>query len=632
MMLPDALVQDLGWTLLHSLWQGTLVALLLALALRLSRRRSSNLRYLLGCAALVFGLAGPVLTYLVVRTPDGAALEGEPAVVHATEHSLYETIGRLPGAPGASLVPNPTPDAPASLASVRANGIALLRPLLPYLVLGWLVGVVLLSLRLTALYVFTERFKKRHRRPVPQVIRAQLESLCRKLQIRQRVEAFESSLADSPLVIGILKPVILIPTSAITGLDPERLESILVHELAHIRRHDYLVNLLQSVVETLLFYHPAIWWISGRIRREREHACDDLAVEVTGRPLDYAQALTQLESLRRSRLALAASGGNLEARVRRIAGLEERASDTRNGLTGLGLLVCILGFTLAATLPQWVAARSGVVETRPQVWATMIGTEFELDETASALVSLPKRILTGFGRWEPGSLVLEERAGGVRRKMTVTQADDGAFVYAYDVDGAAQPVDDAALAWYRDAFRRSVGYIFATAPAPARLSYRAFERGGVFYSFGHLPSIGFDEIDLDIDSRKGLIRHAGRLLLPSNPEFESVAERNLLNDVGRVTHLAAHDALSGTAEVQDAKVVSFAQDILKHFTPTPTLGLALLELAGELETDAFKAELLTALAPKLPPTDQLAAVFRDVAAGVTDEALRRDVLAVAPTP
>jgi membrane-associated protease RseP (regulator of RpoE activity) len=122
-------------------------------------------------------------------------------------------------------------------------------------------------------------------------------------------------------VIGWLRPVVLVPASALSGLTPEQLQAVVAHELAHIRRHDYLVNILQTVAETLLYYHPAVWWLSGRIRAEREHAADDIAVAACGDPLLYARALESLERVRpATAMAVGATGGSLVGRVRRILG------------------------------------------------------------------------------------------------------------------------------------------------------------------------------------------------------------------------------------------------------------------------------------------------------------------------
>ena len=131
-----------------------------------------------------------------------------------------------------------------------------------------------------------------------------------------------------PCVVGWIKPTVLIPVSAFTGLSVDDLEMIVAHELAHIRRHDVLVNYIQSAIETVLFFNPAVWWISRRIRVEREHCCDDIAAEVCGNRLAYARALTNLEGLRSTRphLAPAADGTSLLKRVRRLAGMPRNAS------------------------------------------------------------------------------------------------------------------------------------------------------------------------------------------------------------------------------------------------------------------------------------------------------------------
>src|SRR5207249_2224703 len=122
--------------------------------------------------------------------------------------------------------------------------------------------------------------------------------LARRVQVPRPVRLLVSAIVQVPTVIGELRPIILMPIGALSGLPPDQVEGLLLHELAHIRRHDYLVNIFQSIVEALLFYHPGVWWISGHIRRERELCCDDLAVSVIGDVLTYARALAELESFR----------------------------------------------------------------------------------------------------------------------------------------------------------------------------------------------------------------------------------------------------------------------------------------------------------------------------------------------
>jgi beta-lactamase regulating signal transducer with metallopeptidase domain len=188
--------------------------------------------------------------------------------------------------------------------------------LLTWAVMLWFAGVVVLWARLMGGWVVASRMRSMLVRPAPREWQQALEKLAVRIQLFRPVRLLVSSLVQVPTVVGWLRPVVLVPIGALTGLPTEHLEALLVHELAHIRRHDYLVNILQSVAEALLFYHPAVWWVSTHIRAERELCCDDLAVSVSGDVLTYAQALAGLESFRPAHLdaAIAANGGLLSDR------------------------------------------------------------------------------------------------------------------------------------------------------------------------------------------------------------------------------------------------------------------------------------------------------------------------------
>jgi hypothetical protein len=148
-----------------------------------------------------------------------------------------------------------------------------------------------------------------------------LDRLIERMHVSRSVRLLATDRVDSPSVIGWLRPVILAPVGVLCGLAPEQVEALLAHELAHVRRHDYLVNVLQGIAESLLFYHPAVWWISNQIRAEREHCCDDLAVAASGDVLVYARALAELESMRPAhfKAALSANDGSLLRRIQRLA-------------------------------------------------------------------------------------------------------------------------------------------------------------------------------------------------------------------------------------------------------------------------------------------------------------------------
>jgi hypothetical protein len=257
-------------------------------------------------------------------------------------------------APVASIVaPDPVVTAPGPAASVVAS---LPAPSgsswLAILVACWSGIAAFLSLRSFGGWLGVQRLAHRNVAPAARTIDAKAAELCERLGVTRAVRVMLSTAAEVPGVVGWLKPVVLLPVTVVTALTPEQIEQILAHELAHVRRHDYVVNLFQTAVENVLFYHPAVWWISGRVRAERENCCDDLAVATCGDATAYARTLAQLETLRGTAPALlpAASGGSLLARVRRLLG-QERSSGTVSGWAGLVVPVAIV--TLAfVTVPS----------------------------------------------------------------------------------------------------------------------------------------------------------------------------------------------------------------------------------------------------------------------------------------
>lgn len=255
--------------------------------------------------------------------------------------------------------------APSSVARATAAPVAVLWTRLPFLsarvaaarpwlLAAWGVGVLLLSFRLSIQWISAQRLTQRRTRPAPREATRALAALATRLRITRPVRLLESAAVAVPTALGAFRPVVLFPFSALTGLSPDQLEALLAHELAHVRRHDYLVNFAQCVVETLFFYHPAVWWISHRIRIEREKCCDDLAVAATGDARAYARALVDLEQLRGGslQLALAADGsGPLWNRVARLFPSSGRSADDVPGrLAGLVALSALLVIGAAGRL------------------------------------------------------------------------------------------------------------------------------------------------------------------------------------------------------------------------------------------------------------------------------------------
>ena len=363
-----------GWTLLHFLWQGAAVAALLAVALLILRNRSPGARYLVACCALIAMLAAPAgtLAWLSRSAPvvlSGADLPELPEVrgnAGGEPMSADMPAGAVEPLPSPQVVParaGKIPSAPPILWKDRA--LLFIERNLRWLVAGWLAGVTLLAARLMADFIRVQRIRRRGARPVAATLDATARRLALKLGLRRAVLLLESTLAEVPTAIGWLRPVILLPASLLTRLTPAQLEAILAHELAHVRRHDYLVNLFQTVAETLLFYHPAVHWVSRRIRQERELCCDDLAVALCGDTVAYAHALTELaEHAAVPAPAAGASGGSLLARIRRLLGVkDERERLATRWLTGIvpaTILIAVLALGFACAAPTLQATASSV--------------------------------------------------------------------------------------------------------------------------------------------------------------------------------------------------------------------------------------------------------------------------------
>ena len=334
-LLTGPLAQAIGWALLHLLWQATIVAGILAAVLALIPRQSANARYSAACGAL--GLVFALFIATAWRAYD-------PAVAHVSPAPLTE-------AQATKITLNNVPVVLATIAAETwrdrlLSMVASARQTLPSIVAVWLMGVVFLSSRLLLSWMRARRLAKTNAQPASIQWQRVARRLSESLGLRRAVRLLESSAVEVPSVIGMLRPVILLPASTLTGLTPEQIEMVLAHELAHIRRHDFLVNLLQAVVETLMFYHPAVWWMSRRVRIERENCCDDMAVAVCGNPIQYAKALTRLEELRSApSLVVAANGGSLLDRIRRIAGVraESTAVSARWAAAMITLVVLAIG-------------------------------------------------------------------------------------------------------------------------------------------------------------------------------------------------------------------------------------------------------------------------------------------------
>jgi beta-lactamase regulating signal transducer with metallopeptidase domain/uncharacterized protein YnzC (UPF0291/DUF896 family) len=326
-LIPSAM-QSLGWALLHFLWQGTALAALAAAAMAVCRHAST--RYLLGVSALALMLLAPMATYFL----------------YSQQHSgVADTAKSLPlAAARATARDRDAASGSMQHSSFARRSSAISMDALPWLVEAWLLGVAFFSLRSAGGFLLLGRERRRQSSVVSERVLEICYTLQDQLGLNRVISYCECAWLQAPAVIGWFRPVVFLPVTALTGLSEEQLQVVIAHELAHIRRFDPFVNVFQVCVETLLFYHPAVWWLNKRIRAEREHCCDDTAVALCGNAIEYARALTLMEEWRSAPVfAMAANRGPLTERIIRVLGLKTIGA----GMRGIGLTGSVLCLTAA---------------------------------------------------------------------------------------------------------------------------------------------------------------------------------------------------------------------------------------------------------------------------------------------
>lgn len=316
----------LGWTFIQFLWQGTALAAAFAL-LRFWLGRSAQARYRLASLTLIAMTAAPIFTFT----------------------AGFGNTGRISW--------------PASLAWLTLA--------LPKLAILWAAGTAFFSIRLAYSWRAASLLRKTGVEPAPLPWQERFHELAARMGASDSVQLWLSSLADAPATTGWLRPIVFFPASMLTGLPPAHIEALLAHELAHVKRMDYAVNILQAVTEAILFYHPAVWWVSKQIRAEREFICDDLAAEICGDRIEYAHALAEMETRRLANLALAANGGPLVARIRRLL-VPEKTDSTAPAAS-----------TLVAMTLLWIAGAGTVMAQPPDSQAASAAKPIELAAIAT---------------------------------------------------------------------------------------------------------------------------------------------------------------------------------------------------------------------------------------------------------
>jgi len=484
------LANALGWTLFHSLWEGAAVALILLGIFYVVR--SAQVRYVSACVALAVVAAGFVFTFFLLR-PEGPAgasaqIPEFPAIPDAGHGLMAAVSDRL-----------------------RAEDV------LPWLAPFWFAGVILFQLRSLGSWIAARRLRNRGVCPATDRWQQRLPELCAQIRLTKPVAFLESCLTDVPVVIGYLRPAILVPIGFLAGMPECQIEAILLHELAHVRRRDYLVNLIQTVVEGFLFYHPAVWWISSVIRSERENCCDDMVVAAGTEAKEYAAALTTLEQNRQTahEAVLAATGGSLMKRIRRLLNTSENPRKlSLLGAPGPVLSTGVILITAALAFMAWPVVspsahaqvrQAPVSEDRPGQLRTTQGQASPAQQLAQN-VSPPTPAQAGEAQtgpaqtsqaqtWDPWQKWLSEDVAYI-----ITDAERNAFRQLGTDDEREQfieqfwlrrdPTPSTPENEFQDEHYRRIGFANGRFTSQSGVAGWRTDRGRIYISFG--PP---DEID-----------------------------------------------------------------------------------------------------------------------------------------
>lgn len=335
-LLDSTVAHALGWTLLHSIWQAASVVIVYLLLKQILRNQAARLRYLSGLIALFIIPVWAGITFWQQLPEPIPLVQQAPIQVPSTE-SINPT-------PEISVAPLTIPE---QQTITQWSWQSMFNPIAPWLTTLWLVGILFMVLRFILGIRNIYLLRRTGLTSLNQEWQDRVHSLIQKMGLRH-INVKLSDRISQPVSMGIIKPLVLVPTGMLTGLNPNQVEAILAHEFAHVQRHDFLINLIQSFIEILFFYHPLLWLLSTDIRKERELCCDDIALGYTEDNYGYAEALAQLQVFRRNQtpsLALAATGGNFTERIQRLFGAGNTAKPWQGFAAGA---VLVLGLFVGA--------------------------------------------------------------------------------------------------------------------------------------------------------------------------------------------------------------------------------------------------------------------------------------------
>jgi beta-lactamase regulating signal transducer with metallopeptidase domain len=576
------LVPALAQTLVQFLWQGAAIGISAWLVLRMLRTARPQARYAVACLALLACLWLPLQT--LQRASQAAT--GPMATTATSMHVAADA----------------TPAALTTLREVLRSGTAPLDAATPWVVAVWGVGVVAMLLRMLAGFAWLQRARRNARQDVPELWQSRLRALCARMGLGDRIRMSIGDDAEGPFSAGIFRPVVIVPAALLTRMPVELLEALLAHELAHIRRHDYLVNLLQTLVEALLFYHPAVWWLSHRIRIERELIADDIAAKALGEPRRLALALSALDRYAAAHhphashaLAQAAQGGHLMTRIQQLLRPSRPGIGARVALPAVALIATGIACYAFAQADRPLSRTSPQTSLQTPQPAPVQRTVAPVDSDRG-IVHIGQIASVDDGRGDDSHALIK---GGTRK-----------FKFSGDLDDieeirAAQAALDGDFLWFR---RDGKAYVVRDPAVLARVE-RAWSSTAAIEAQMEAKSREMERHSVKMEAMSQRMSALGEAQAPPNKMQEANARlQRMAMEQGRLaqqqaemaigaddaTQAAAEEAIERRMEALDVEIERMSAQIEAE-SEAMTERMAPMEaLAEEMETAAEPMEALGA--------------------------------------
>ena len=590
-LLASKLLYSITLTLLHFLWQGGVTALALKITLQITPPQKAQLRYAFASLAMLLNLMLPFATFYLIYNAD---------VISPINSALLDQI---------------VPINHSTFALFNSSLLNTFTLLSPYIALFWIGISALLTVKLGIELHQVKRLSRTEIQEPSEALLAQFTKLSKQLNLRFPPKLIISLRTDVPMAIGVLKPMVLIPFSMLSGLTPEQLNMLILHELAHIRRHDYLINIIQTLIETLFFFHPCCYWISKQVRKEREYCCDDIAVKHCHDPVAYAHTLADTASVCHKhrqhsipRMAMAASGGDLTLRVLRLVKVSPSCTSSLYFPKGLALLgMLMLGLCLGIQLYLSLHSPHNTEHNKSSFTTALVKNQSGLYPTTLSYEVESLAIFSKYKDEYHDFLSTEKKAISLqlpqREKSGATPEILAALLQASLIDEKSN-----ITAINTTISEAKVNNSSKTIEELAQVSQEA-----KFMDAPNVENMGLETIDSESSAKPYLSSTSNNGTLAPDVKIEATVSNDV--SLSEASNIALESNTSKVSTSLKAQDITQQSDFSEHEN-LAEINIASLE-KNNIATQNYNAELIKSIDPRYPAAAQLRGLELDVMVNFT---------------